>query len=527
MSKPGSIPWLMSHELRLFWRRGKTRPKSGLIMLGLLVSLWLLFSFFMLQRLGPMIPPPPFIDSAWDGLALTAVGVIIAFIGSVMLSSSILAAVDVIYTRNDLDLILSSPLSPWRMLAVRAAAIAIGALPLYAGLLGPPLLWLAIFSSPLWLSSIVFLVSLAFAATALALLVVTALFRLIGPKNTRILAQIFSALAGAGVFLAFQYFNITSGRSRDEEQAAMAEYITSLDIDPGAWWLLPSRAFTGDIVSTLIWVALVACLFPFAVFLFSRRFVGDAAAASGMGQRKRVADARIISLRGGIMASVIRKEFRLLRRDPLLLSQIGMQLLYLLPLGFILMRPGGSLTITEETFVPVLTLLASTIASSLVWITVSAEDAPDLITSAPVAPAMIDRAKLVAAILPVLVLMTLPLAALLWRDLAAGLWAFAGVCLAATASALIGLWRRMPGSRREFARRRAKGSVIAGLGQAFVAFGISGAVALGAYGLPLIALIPALIAAAILGVLYKPNENGLPKEPVVVRSSSRNSSARP
>ena len=69
-------------------------------------------------------------------------------------------------------------------------------------MLGPPLLWMAVFSSPLWLSALVVLASLAFAATGIALLIVTGLFRLIGPKRTRVLAQVISALAGAAVFLA-------------------------------------------------------------------------------------------------------------------------------------------------------------------------------------------------------------------------------------------------------------------------------------------------------------------------------------
>ena len=29
MNRPGSILWLMQHELRLFWRRGRTRAISG------------------------------------------------------------------------------------------------------------------------------------------------------------------------------------------------------------------------------------------------------------------------------------------------------------------------------------------------------------------------------------------------------------------------------------------------------------------------------------------------------------------
>ena len=144
------------------------------------------------------------------------------------------------------------------------------------------------------------------------------------------------------------------------------------------------------------------------------------------------------------------------------------------------------------------------LAGSLIWITVSAEDAPDLLVSAPVSPRMVDRAKLTAAIGPVLLLMTIPLIALLARDLWAGAWATAGVVSASFAAALIGLWRRNPGSRRDFVRRRAKASVLVGLGQAIVTLGITGAVGLGAYGLPWLAIIPAILAAALLGALYKP-----------------------
>lgn len=507
MTRPGSALWLLANELRLFWRRGTLTPKSGLILAAGLVSAWLVISFFILQRIGPAIPPPPFLDGPGDGLTLLAVGVIIAFIGSVMLASATLATVDVIYLRNDLDLLLSSPISPWRILTVRTSAIAVGALPVYAGLLGPPLLWLALFSSPRWLFSIVFLVTLAFAATAVALLIVTVLFRLIGPKKTRVAAQILSAVFGAGVFLTFQYlnyFNFSAGGELRQDQQQLTTWITSLSIDPHSWWLLPARASTADPVSFLAWVAGVSTVFPLSVFIFSRRFVSDAAAAAGTGRSRHGVDARVAHIRGGFTASVMRKELRLLLRDPLLLSQIGMQMLYLLPLGFILLQPGTGVTFTAQAFAPVLTLLASTLAGSLVWITVSAEDAPDLIASAPVPAGAIDRAKLFAAVLAALTLMAPPLAILAWRDPVSGGWALAGVLAASFASALIGLWRRSPGSRRDFVRRRQKPSMITGLGQAVVVFGLSGAIALCVYGFPLVAIVPALIACAILGALYKP-----------------------
>lgn len=504
MSKPGSIGWLMAHELRLFWRRGKMSPRSGLIIVGLILAAWLLMSFFMFRGIGPHIPPPPFLDGPGDGLALTIIGVVIAFIGSVMTSGAILAAVEAIYTRNDLDLLLSSPVSPWRVLVVRSSAIAVSALPLYAGMLGPPLLWMAVFSSPLWLAALVVLASLAFAAAGIALLIVTALFRMIGPKRTRVLAQVISALAGAAVFLAFQLFNVNTRGGERMNQQEMIEMIRRLDLDPQAWWLFPARAFTGDLPATALWLAAVCVLFPLGVYVFSRRFVADAAAASVMGQRRRATNVRVADVRGGVMRSVIRKELRLLMRDPLLLSQVGLQLIYFIPLVFVLMRPDRGLQLTEAAFAPALALLSSALAGSLTWITVSAEDAPDLLASAPIGPKTIDRAKLLASIVPVLLLMTIPIAILFWRDPWAGGWTTAGVLCATVSAALIGLWRRNPGSRRDFVRRRAKGSLMSTLGQAFVALSISGAAAFGAYGLPWLSVIPAIFGAAVLGVLYKP-----------------------
>jgi ABC-2 type transport system permease protein len=318
---------------------------------------------------------------------------------------------------------------------------------------GPPLLWLAIFSSPLWLSSIVFLVSLAFAATALALLVVTALFRLIGPKNTRILAQIFSALAGAGVFLAFQYFNITSGRSRDEEQAAMAEYITSLDIDPTPGGCCPARAFTGDIVSTLIWVALVAAS--------SRSRSSSSAAASWATQPPHPAWASASASRmpaSSICAAASwrpssARKFRLLRRDPLLLSQIGMQLLYL-PAARL--HPVAARRIVDH--------YARNLRARPHPAGRHHRLQPDLdhrLGGRRAGPHRLrarrpahDRPRQAGSrrSLPVLVLMTLPLIALLWRDLAAGALDLGRLpCREPPQRQLIGLWRRTPGSRREFA----------------------------------------------------------------------------
>ena len=135
-------------------------------------------------------------------------------------------------------------------------------------------------------ANIVFLITLAFFATGIALLIVTALFRLLGPRNTRVLAQIISALAGASIFLSFQYFNISGRRGMGPmSQDQMAQIIANTNINPKEWWLFPARAFTGDIPSILLWEIVAAIVFPFGVWIFSRSFVADAAAASTMGSK--------------------------------------------------------------------------------------------------------------------------------------------------------------------------------------------------------------------------------------------------
>lgn len=500
---PGSALWLLSHELRLFFRPGPKASRTGLIFAAIGIAAWLVIAFLITRAVGPAIPPPPFGDTRTDALALAGVSLGLAFIVSVMISQAILRTIDAIYTRNDLDLLLSSPLPPWRIMVVRATAVAVGLLPIDLALLGPPLIALSVYNSPLWLAGLVGVVFLAFAASGLALLIVTMLFRLIGAKRTRVLAQVIAALAGAAVFLGFQYYNIAGQRYRRGDPSATLEWFNSIQIDPHALWLVPARAMTGDLL--LLFVVSIASLvlFAFGVNVFSRRFVADAAAASVMGQRRKAVDNRVAVVRGGVLQSIVRKEMRLLWRDPLLLSQVGLQIVYLLPLGFLLLRPSEGAALTPAAFAPAIAILASSLAGSLIWITISAEDAPDLLASSPVSPKLIDRGKVIAAVAPVLLALSVPIIAIAMRSPIAGLWAAAGCLAASTAAALIGVWRRLPGSRRTFMRQRGRGSLVVTLGQTTVAVGVATAAGLGAYGYPWLTLIPIIISGALLGALHR------------------------
>ena len=84
----------------------------------------------------------------------------------------------------------------------------------------------------------------------------------------------------------------------------------------------------------------------------------------------------------------------LLRRDPWLVSQTLMQILYLLPPALMLWRGFGDGNGIYAVLVPVLVMAAGQLAGGLAWLAISGEDAPDLVATAPVPTSFLMRAKI-------------------------------------------------------------------------------------------------------------------------------------
>jgi len=155
---------------------------------------------------------------------------------------------------------------------------------------------------------------------------------------------------------------------------------------------------------------------------------------------------------------VLVKEWKLIGRDPQLIASTLLQVLYLLPLMFV----WGRRTSAETVMLPALVMAASFLAAGLAWLTIAAEDAPELLASAPVDGRLLGLTKLVAAVVPVWILLA-PMALFLSlsRPLDAALFAF---CIAgATVSVgIIQIALPQRGKRRDL-RRRGKGNVLSGL----------------------------------------------------------------
>jgi len=202
------------------------------------------------------------------------------------------------------------------------------------------------------------------------------------------------------------------------------------------------------------------------------------------------------------------KEWTLLVRDPWLVSQTLMQILYLLPPAFLLWRSfEGSEALLV--LVPVLVMAAGQLAGGLAWLAISGEDAPDLVASAPVPARQVVRAKIEAVMGGVgLVFLPFVLALALLSPFHAAVSAV-GILIASASATQIQLWFRAQAKRSLF-RRRQVSSRMATFAEAFSSITWAGAAALAAAGTWL-ALIAAAIAVGILlgARLISPSQNAI------------------
>jgi ABC-2 type transport system permease protein len=508
IAPPGSTLWLMRHELRLSWRglaarggRGKGQFRmlwiSAILPVLLLLTAGLPLAYALRHARIPIMP-----------ISVAIAAVVSLAIFTLMLSQTLSAAVDALYERADLDLLFSSPMNPRRVLTVRFLAVALNIFALFFLLTMPILLPTALFSHPAWLGLEVVLFAIALAATGAGLLIAWGLFRLIGPRRTRTVGQVMAAVVGAAAFVTGQAYNILG---RGKTASVWADLVRGIGESrfrslPGLDW--PLRAMLGQPGPLLAVAAVGLGVFLLANQVLGPRFAADAAAAAGVGTgetRKARAGTRA-RFAASPFAATFAKELRLIARDPALISQVLLRVLYIIPLGFILLRQAGS---SQAYALPgsagALSLLAGQITGSLAWITISAEDAPDLLSCSPAPIRTLRRAKLAAAILPVAVPLAPVLIALTAMAPLAGVAATLGCAASMSMTGALNIWWQRPGKRSEFRRAR-QASWFVTLTELLLGLAIAVATALVASQLALWALIPSGLALAAMLLLRRSDE---------------------
>ena len=456
--QPGSFPWLVAHDIRLNWRgltglfkSDGTRKAVGVLLAGAVVLH--LLAWPLVRWLGHYVHPA-------GGDTALPLAALIGAIFSWMLAQSLFASMRALYDRADLDLLLGSPLPAARIVAAKASAIMVGTLGTLVLLAAPLANMGALTDSPAWLAMYPALTGLALIATSLGLAIAMALFVLVGPQRARAYGHMTGAALGGSFVLGAQVVVALPASMR----SALAQGFGAAGHDRHAAWMavlsLPADAVRGDIAAMAWLMGIGILMFAAAVLLLGDRFASAAMSAAGAPVPAGVARGASAGakFRSGIGASLRCKEWRLLMRDHSIFAQLSLQIIYTIPIAVILLR---SETVPAAfALVPTLVVIAAQVAGSISWITVSGEDAPELIATAPVSPAAVDRAKLSAVALPVTAILALPLAGL---ALVSGPLALVAVVFAAgagTSTALLNFWHPMPGNRRGMLRRHSQSKLI-------------------------------------------------------------------
>ncbi len=441
---PASLPWLVWHDVRVRarGREGRWGRWIALAVLALLPLAGGLAAAWE-ARDAPMLPPEAF------GRLSAA----LAAMGLVMLSSAYAHVLRLGRDRGELELLLSAPIPAARAVAARAAGVqAVVALP-FLLLTTPFFLASAVLGHWRWLAGPLVVVAVALLATALALAIATGLDRLLGPARARLVAQLTGVALGAAMFALGQAPNFAP-RWFNAQLAALEP--------PPAWPLdVPARAALGDPVPLMLVLALAVLASRGAARLTAARL--EAAAPPGtiggaVATGRRRAGARF---GGSPFAVLFGKELRLLGRDPELIAQIGQQLVFMVPVLALIFTDGR---ITPARMAAAGVFLGGALASSLAWLVIAAEDAPDLIQSAPISGGTALRAKLAAALVPPMVLVVALAAAVATRSLAAAALMLPMALLAGLATAALQSWTRQPARRSAF-RQRYRSSLMMAVGE--------------------------------------------------------------
>jgi ABC-2 type transport system permease protein len=501
MNSAAALTWFARHEIRLAWREwlammtaGRWRKRSAVTGLIVFAAIMHLPAYAVIGRFADLKPP-------LDKSTLIVITATLFLAWALMLSQAIESVTRVFYARADLDLIMSSPVKLTNVFSVRIAAIALSVIAM-ALLLSTPFVDVLVIGGGIrWLAAFGVVIAIGLSAAAIAIAVTIVLFRLIGPSRTRLVAQILAAIIGAGFVIALQIAAILSygTLSRFAVLTSDAAAAFAPDLESIVWW--PARAALGDGEALLLLLAGGLVLLGTVMAIFSPRFADTAVNVSAITAPAH-RGARVAPFRAGSRQQALRrKEFLLLRRDPWLVSQTLMQLLYLLPPALMLWRSFSDSSTAIVLITPVIVMAAGQLAGGLAWLTISGEDAADLVATAPLPPSRVTRAKIEVVLIAIGVMFAPLVAALVFASPRQAAVTALGVVTAAASATAIQLWFRVQARRSQF-RRRQTSSRLATFAEAFSSIGWAATAAL-ALAIPAAAAITGLMTAGILAATWK------------------------
>jgi ABC-2 type transport system permease protein len=378
-------------------------------------------------------------DGARADLLLTG-SIAIGGAFTLFLSKAISEAVEALYQRGDLDLLLSSPIPMRRVLTTRLLAIAVVAAFLPILLILPLVNGMVLRGQFAWAGAYPVLASLALTASAAGAGITFGLLAWVGPRWTRLAARVLATLFGAVSFLSTQAKFVVPQGVRLTVWHALQPGVSPAGPQ---WW--PARAVLGEKAPMLalgalgvgaVLLASAALGQVYGAGVLNAR-AGSAAGGAAIGGR----------FRSGVFGALVAKEWRLLRRHPGLGAQVFYQFVFLVPGAIALMRMGsptpGHAGGTPAGVVFLTALMTGRIAKILVAGPYEADHAAALAQTSPVAARLTRRAKLLVVLGALAVVGGLPLVGIGVRMPGA----LPAACLSCAGAASTRVWLAASGRR--------------------------------------------------------------------------------
>ena len=491
----GSFRWLVRHDIRLSWRefshmfarfdatRGTLAGAAALIVLHLVA--WPIAALLA-----------PNVDEAMaTGQTVTMVTVALS-VFAWMVAQGLIGASRALFARSDLELLLGSPLDAVTVFGARALAIATSTFGSVGLLVLPTVNVGAFLGRPSWLFAYPALAVLALVGTSLGLLFAMATFHFVGPRRARLVSQLVATFIAGGFVLGVQVWLLLP----DAIQATLATAVAAIWGSESPLSVHVWRLVSGDVETVLLMTAMSMALFAVTVRLLAGPFARATLSAAGApAEGRRTLDIeQPLRFSAGLGSALRRKEWRLLLRDPGIYGQLTLQIIYTLPVAVLLMRSNQDLP-TGMAVASAIVVIAAQIAASLAWIAVSAEEAPELLATAPMGAGRIERYKLSAIAVPVFVVVAVPTIGLAFASVRVAVLTLVISALAATSTALLNLWHPMPGNRRGMLRRHQQSKLVALVEHALAIIWAIG-IMLAVHSVWL-TLIPLVVAAGILSTV--------------------------
>jgi ABC-2 type transport system permease protein len=402
--KQAGFPWLFAHEIRLLWR-GSILVRTQRHVLVPVIAVGIIF-----QAVALLI--------AWAGtkqnfpepILILIANVNMIFLFFLMLARAMTSAIDVLYSRGDVDFLLASPIPPGRVLAVRMIGVAAAVASPWLLLGGVIANGLAVFGHPNGLALYVVIGGIAVLATAAAFSLVVVLVARTGPAVARRISHSLSLVIGVVIFALGQ-------APRYLPKAPMLKFWQALmpnaaTADSPLW--LPGRAMLGQGLPLAGFVLVAAALFWLVLALLGKNFASGAISASAYAHGGRPG-ARTGHFRANPFAASMLKDLRLLLRFPGLATQTVYRSLTLVPVAMVLtgrIAIGGG----PQVVVPLIVFLSGQLSLFFISVIIGSDQSPELFWSAPVKPATGRRAAYAAAGYATLIIMALPVIGLLFRE---------------------------------------------------------------------------------------------------------------